>query len=697
MDIRKWLAETEDPVSSEQPEDGRFLLTRQPDTVLDARRRRKRSSSDSSLLKAASPQPRRKGNTARKLDRCEIPDVINEGLSDTSHSTSGRSTSSHASQRYARKPRRKTRADKYDVEPKRGKERDAGQRPSRKSESKKSKRKFRRRKDEKTHNGIGQEFQAKNISRDRLTVRTMDNTPTWLKETDHWCSSNPPTTLGSSAKVDPPLRLKVAAVSSLRAESQVIQRVTDGVTVPDLVFSEMKFLRNHHAGNDDTTQAPDAKKKRKKDHARTKEEDISAFFTVTRPALADTDGNIRAKGERPTGLSAGSKADHPRPMRDPSRAPGTAFPTVESENKASYLGFASRGPRHESASYFSWSESIRAPSIAPGMPMDATTDQAKCVDAQDRGTDQVPPGSGTPGHHNPPSSVLGDRVTAASNRFRMPSVALMPPGMLRSQSLPQSSPFPRRTNLVNRAVNHHTYEDVTSPSSMPPVLQGHLQAGRKEDPGTEGSVRTSYMSERLESMRRRTATDVLGDHSGQGRHKLVESGGTLRHYKETSEAESQQARTRKGRRTEAQPSARLFDTERQSRHSLYSRTAQVPTVRFAAPDIRSSRLPNFSGPSIYVQQEQRQRLPVDIASKDNGGYCYPDADILGQAYMSEAGILDHEGFEELQDEQIPYGLTAELDDDVEELDYVADGVDQVQEREHTSVVRPGFWRPNRLY
>lgn len=178
MDIRKWLAETENPISSEQPEVDRFPLPRQPDTAPDARRRRKRSSSDSSLLKAASPQPRRKGVTAKKLDRCEVPDVVNEDHSDISRSTSGGSTGSiAASQRYARKSRRKTRADKYNVGSKNAKTQDEGQRPSRRSDSRKSKRKSRRRKDEKNHNGIGREFQARNVAKERLTVRTACHTP----------------------------------------------------------------------------------------------------------------------------------------------------------------------------------------------------------------------------------------------------------------------------------------------------------------------------------------------------------------------------------------------------------------------------------------------------------------------------------------------------------------------------------------
>lgn len=178
MDIRKWLAETESPVLSEQPEVERILLPRQPDAVPDARRRRKRSSSDISLLKAPFPQPRCKAN---ERDRYGVSDVVDEGHSDASHSGPSESTaSSVVSQRYARKSRRKTRADKYAIGSKRTKEQEEGQRPSRKSESRKSKRKSRRKsrrtKDDKTHNGIGQEFQARNVSKDRLTVSVLHTT-----------------------------------------------------------------------------------------------------------------------------------------------------------------------------------------------------------------------------------------------------------------------------------------------------------------------------------------------------------------------------------------------------------------------------------------------------------------------------------------------------------------------------------------
>ncbi|KAF3046458.1 hypothetical protein E8E12_009641 [Didymella heteroderae] len=490
MDIRKWLAETENPASSEQPELDRFLLPpSQHHTVPDARRRRKRSSSDSSLLEAASPQLWRKGTTAKKLERCEVPSVVNEGHSDISHSASGRPTgSSAASQRYARKPRHKTRADKYDIVSGKAKDQYEGQRPSRKSESRKSKRRSRRKKNESTHNGIGQDFQAGNVSKDRLTLKPSE---------------------------------KIGLFSKGRTSTSI-----KGRGLPDLVFSEMRFLRNNHGRNDHITQAPDAKKRQKKDHARTKEEDISAFFTTARPALAETDGNVQAKSECPTGASAAPKADRPRLMADPSRASEIAVPTVESESKASYLGFTGQGPRHESTSCFSWLESICAPTVTPGQPMDTLANQNKRVDAWIRETDAIPHGRGTSGHHEIP-------------------------------------------------------------------------------------------------------------------------------------------------------------------------TAEAPTFRFAALDTRLSRLPNSSGPGFYVQQEQRQRLPMNLGSGNNSGCRYSND--YGQEYMSETGVLDHKVFEDLSDEQGPYGVMEDIDDDVEGLDYVADGVEQAQKPERMSVVTPGFWRPNRLY
>lgn len=174
MDIRKWLAETESPDAPEQLGVENLLLLKQADTSLDARRRRKRSSSDSSLLKAPSPQPRRQDGRTTKREHRRVQETTAEAQSVTSRSTSSELTDqTTASQRYARKPRRKTCPDKYEAGSKDIQGQDESQRQGRKVETRKSKRKSKRRKDDRTHLGIERNFQARNVSKDRLTVSVL--------------------------------------------------------------------------------------------------------------------------------------------------------------------------------------------------------------------------------------------------------------------------------------------------------------------------------------------------------------------------------------------------------------------------------------------------------------------------------------------------------------------------------------------
>lgn len=461
----------------------------------------------------------------------------------------------------------------------------------------------------------------------------------------------------------------------------------DGATVPDLVFSEMKFLRKKHGGNDHSTQAPDAKKKRKRDSGQTRDEDISSFFTTVRPVLADINGKIHAKSGRSTDVFAGAEADHPRRMKGVLRAADTTIPTADSEDKAPFLGVGSRGPRHESTSCFSWSESIRAPSFTPGRPEITSTDHDKRIDALTRDTDTNSYGKGMADQQEVSSSAIRDRVTATSNRVRMSSVAPTP--SVRSQSIPQPSSPPRWSDLVDRAVKRYTNSGVASPSSKIPLLRERVHAGHAETSMAEGLVGASY----VDGMQRPASTDIVGDHSSHNRPpELLEVGETLHRYIECPEAEPQQAPARIGRRAEAQPSVRPPDTVRQSRHDLRCRTADA---RFAVPDAHYPKLSIFSGPSLYVRQEQRQHLAEQLGPEGNGGYRFPGD--YGQGCMSGSEVLDKGDFDELSDIQVPYGLMEDIDEDVEGSVDVTDDVEQVQEHEHMSVVTPGFWRPNRLY
>lgn len=178
MDIQKWLAETGSPTRAGRPDIEYFLLPKKEDSDFRAKRRRKRrrkrSSSDSSLLKAPSPEPPRKAIPAsRQKSRAAQRPTVTPQIDASRHAQRESVGSSIASQRYLRKPRRKTRLDKYVVEPDRQKQKDKLEPPSRKNPSKKLRRKRERCKDEKTYNWVGQEFHAENVAKDRLTVSAL--------------------------------------------------------------------------------------------------------------------------------------------------------------------------------------------------------------------------------------------------------------------------------------------------------------------------------------------------------------------------------------------------------------------------------------------------------------------------------------------------------------------------------------------
>lgn len=487
-------------------------------------------------------------------------------------------------------------------------------------------------------------------------------------------------------------------VSLAHTRPYVAYGLTDSATVPDLVFSEMKFLRNHHGKNEHLEQTPDTKKRRKKEQARTTEEDISAFFTTVRPVLADTDGNIQTKSRHLTGSSAGAKAESPRRTQDPFKATVTAIPAAKSECKASYPGFDSKEQRSEGTSYFSWSESIRGPSITPERPRNTSTDNKKRIDCQNQETDEAAWGRGAAGDQQVSSSIIRNRVSAASSGLRLSSVTPIPAGFSRSRGLPEFSSSPRRPNLVDRAVNRHTNEDATSLSSLPLISQGHSNVGRREVRTTEDSIEMSYDEDNTESMQNQPSrNDARGCSARDCPSQLPRLDEMMQNYNETSKARPRQAPSGRGyrRRPETQPSSRSRDSIRQGRHDLYQTRTQAPTVRFGDLETHPSVPTNFSGPSVYVQQEQRQHLPIHLGFAGHGRHYCPDG--IGQPCMSESGVLDYEDFEDFSDEQICRGLVVDADDDIEGLDYVADGLEQARELQHTSAVMPGFWRPNRLY
>jgi hypothetical protein len=173
MDIQKWLSEivdTEAPsVPAQTSRSDFFHRAEKPRSVFDEQCAQRRSKSDSSLLVLQphlheAPPNEPKNSTENRAD-------VRAG-SEVSHSSRSETTESESSSRhYARKPRRKTRLERY--EPKQHKEPAKHVHQSRKSESKRLKRKSKRKKGEQSDSGVAQNFHAKNVSGDRLTVRAV--------------------------------------------------------------------------------------------------------------------------------------------------------------------------------------------------------------------------------------------------------------------------------------------------------------------------------------------------------------------------------------------------------------------------------------------------------------------------------------------------------------------------------------------
>jgi hypothetical protein len=165
MDIQRWLDETVLPEQPPSPADNHrkapTLPAKKSEHVPREKRRREPSTSDSSLLHIP---PRRK-QTPPTPQAGVDQSVDSSASSDASHPSSG-SGSSTSSHRYARKPRRKTRPERYEPV----KERGTHIHRHRKGESNQTRRRHKRKNVEKQGTGIVQGFHAKNVPRDRLTV-----------------------------------------------------------------------------------------------------------------------------------------------------------------------------------------------------------------------------------------------------------------------------------------------------------------------------------------------------------------------------------------------------------------------------------------------------------------------------------------------------------------------------------------------
>ena len=148
----------------------------------------------------------------------------------------------------------------------------------------------------------------------------------------------------------------------------------------------MRFLQGRKDAPEEQANPNTQRKRRRKDLTRANQEEISAYFTTTRPVLAEKESNIRSKVS--SSWQAQTLILERKNKQQKSASIDSAIPTIELPEK-SYLGFGSRRARHESTPRLSWSGSIHHSSETPVLRRALTTievGQLETVQARRHGT-----------------------------------------------------------------------------------------------------------------------------------------------------------------------------------------------------------------------------------------------------------------------------------------------------------------------
>lgn len=472
----------------------------------------------------------------------------------------------------------------------------------------------------------------------------------------------------------------------------------------------MKFLQKH---KDQPEAAPHAglpKKKRKKDHAQAKQEEISAYFTSVRPALVEKDVNAQAK-ESPRRQSL--PRDSPQ-QRERSSLADNAIPTIEIPDKTSYLGFGSRGPRHESGSYISWSESIRAPSVAPIRVQTGPVLTSGQLGSIYGGKDSV--GAGGDGVQSyAPRSESKHLTDGSGGCFQVSSMAPPERPVFRSNSSPQRtrSPWPPRSN--DSSGRRQTLETVASPSSMPAAIPVRSEPRRERRPPTRmrevhepATVRHSPYKPELHPRHLNTRDDVSnGSIATNDDPQTSSSLGRLLLECNTvfNERRHEAAASGVPNMAPGNPDSIQRNDRRLSGNLAAGRIRSLPTVRFAGVETYPPQVSmyEYAGPGIYEEQERRT-YPVSQPDVADDGMLQYSFVAGGEEEVNERHAYDDLDYtyDELdwrpsrEDDTLSLGL----DDGTLEAEYIPPY--EAKERETRlpqpdDVVARGFWRPHKLY
>ena len=462
----------------------------------------------------------------------------------------------------------------------------------------------------------------------------------------------------------------------------------------------MKFLQRNK-GRPEANQLPGSpRRKRKRDQAHAKEEEISAYFTSVRPALVEQNSKIQAKEGSHQKLQGNSCSERER------SSVRNAILTVEPADKVSCLGFGDRGPQHESESYISWSESIRPPSTTPAcLRLDAvgsTSQLGSKPDGQEAGNTL----SGKMLHSRPaPPTVTPHLTNDNGGRFQVSSLPLRSDRISRSQSLPQQTSSPHRINLVDRAARRRALDTAASPSSMPPFVSTHSDHRHRQNylrrvPAVRETRDHSVFIQKPELTRPRVNHPKRKTQYSTNEESNQQTSSSLGHILQDCNTAFHKRRKGEGPRAYCRGSSPDVPVQSilRSNSQLCAHIRTMPTVRFADVErVDRSKAPALYGPSIYGQQEQRQ---FHVAPQTlHSGYVLPSHADLQDGYFGDEELNCEEEAreEEAELEVYDFDLPMMYEPNPQQVeDTFAENTYGMRDRGN-GVAKPGFWRPHKLY
>ncbi|KAF2426451.1 hypothetical protein EJ08DRAFT_681229 [Tothia fuscella] len=338
MDISKWLEETietaERPTLPDQLGFPAFLRPKDKPVVERSAQRhgkRKRRSADSSIL-----GPEKSGIEPSRSKPGEVDSDDSIGPAHQNlHSNpalAAEDASEEHSDRYQRKPRRKTHLDRYNTKTPKDLTKDRGD--DRKDRAQKSRNRKTERKKRKDKSGLADvvhNFHAKNVPKERLTLQ--------------------PRGIFKKGKASFPFR---------------------GRGLPDLVFSEMNFLQKRSEPVHEALGLETGSTKRRNES--TRDNVVSTYFPPRLPKrspLLDRHTNVQTSSHRVSLIPSDKRGDENQ-KRHTSTTAASVRPTTELPAGARGLSdVGNHMVRSRTTTYFTWSDSARLPSPeAPKLTFD---------------------------------------------------------------------------------------------------------------------------------------------------------------------------------------------------------------------------------------------------------------------------------------------------------------------------------------